>query len=86
MPHCSERVFAQERCGVASAAAWIIFGALLVWIGFMLIIPRGESSGSVSHRNVPMGMQGIFQTPGYGHEEAGPAPRPDDAGSSPVSL
>ena len=43
----------------------IVLGLLLMFIGFMIIVPRGGISGSAAARNVGMGMQGIQRTPGY---------------------
>lgn len=40
-------------------------GLLLVLIGFALIVPRGAIPGATAHRNVSLGMQRVFTTPGY---------------------
>lgn len=42
----------------------IAFGALLIAIGFVLVIPPGMFPGSTAHRNIPMGSY-MFRTPGY---------------------
>jgi hypothetical protein len=34
-------------------------------IGLAFVIPRGAMPGSASHRNVTLGMQRVFETPGY---------------------
>ena len=40
-------------------------GVVLILVGFALIVPRGSTSGSLSARNVDMGLQGVHRTPGY---------------------
>ena len=42
----------------------IALGALLIVIGFVLLIPRGTFPGSTAIRNIPMGPY-MFRTPGY---------------------
>jgi hypothetical protein len=43
----------------------LVFGIILTFIGWALVVPRGIGSGSVAHRNVQMGSM-FFQTRGYG--------------------
>ena len=38
---------------------------LLVLIGFALVASRGGIPGSTAARNVSLGMQRVFKTPGY---------------------
>jgi hypothetical protein len=40
-------------------------GIFMVLVGFVLIVPRGAMAGSAAHRNVSLGSQRVFQTPGY---------------------
>lgn len=50
---------------LASLVSIVALGALLLIIGFALVIPRGSTPGSSAARNINMGLQGIHQTPGY---------------------
>jgi hypothetical protein len=43
----------------------IALGMLLVLIGFALVVSRGGIPGSAAARNVSLGMQRVFKTPGY---------------------
>lgn len=40
-------------------------GIILVLIGLALVVPRGAIAGSAAHRNVVLGQQRVFETPGY---------------------
>lgn len=44
----------------------IALGLLVVLIGFAFVVPRSSMPGATAHRNVILGMQRVFQTPGYG--------------------
>jgi hypothetical protein len=43
----------------------IALGLLVVLIGFAVMVPRNSVPGTTAHRNVSLGMQRVFQTPGY---------------------
>ena len=43
----------------------LFVGIVLVLIGFAFVVPRGALAGSASHRNVVLGRQRVFETPGY---------------------
>ncbi len=43
----------------------IALGVLLVLVGFALVASRGGIPGSTAGRNVSLGMQRVFKTPGY---------------------
>lgn len=40
-------------------------GIILVLVGFALVVPRGGVPGSAAVRNVSLGRQRVFSTPGY---------------------
>jgi hypothetical protein len=43
----------------------IALGLLLVLVGFALMVPRNSVPGTTAARNVSLGWQRIFTTPGY---------------------
>jgi hypothetical protein len=53
----------------------VLLGALLLLLGFILVLPRGGLPGATAARNVRMGMQGVFQTPGYQQRDDGREPK-----------
>ncbi|MEP7201528.1 MAG: hypothetical protein ABI894_02905 [Ilumatobacteraceae bacterium] len=43
----------------------IVFGLLLVLVGFALVVSRGGVTGSVAARNITLGRSQLFRTRGY---------------------
>ena len=43
-------------------------GLVLMIVGFALVVPRGASPGSASHRNVRIAPTAVSTTRGYGNE------------------
>jgi hypothetical protein len=48
-------------------------GVLLLFVGFILVVPRGGITGSTAARQVRMGALYVQRTPGYQEEPSGRA-------------